>query len=311
MIDITNTNSLFPKKIGIVFLENIENKKKSKPHLNFDQEAASYIIVQMNSIQSLFNFNIVDMFAGNNNLIPEGKSMEELFNEKISQYENQSENDLIDYWILVTSEEFEDNWFFKTEFEPETKRIVSIITDSDWEELHSPPSLFEYLVVTVLTCSLYSLSYSYGGGLTSHQNETRGCVFDFTKWKSHRRILVANPQVCEMCKQKIIQMEKNMENENKIKMNLVDNIQKLISHDWMGDLETRNSPIFNLKKNYGFDVDANSGFYKKPWEKIRDSIEENTATWIVGGLVTVVLTLLGTFLSNTFMPNSNIILGTR
>jgi hypothetical protein len=40
-------------------------------------------------------------------------------------------------------------------------------------------------------------------------------------------------------------------------------------------------------------IDSHSGFYKKWWEIIRDSIIEKTAEWIVGGIIGVAMLLLG------------------
>jgi hypothetical protein len=51
------------------------------------------------------------------------------------------------------------------------------------------------------------------------------------------------------------------------------------------------------KKNYGYDVDRNSGFYKKPWEKFRDSIKDKSAEWIVGGIFTLIFGLIAAFVT--------------
>ena len=42
-------------------------------------------------------------------------------------------------------------------------------------------------------------------------------------------------------------------------------------------MEKKDSPLYNIKKNYGYDINRISGFNKKWWEIIRDSILENTA----------------------------------
>jgi hypothetical protein len=59
----------------------------------------------------------------------------------------------------------------------------------------------------------------------------------------------------------------------------------------------KDSPLYNIKKNYGYDINRNSGFNMKWWETIRDSILENTAGWILGtlvsGIITGILILLG------------------
>jgi hypothetical protein len=57
-----------------------------------------------------------------------------------------------------------------------------------------------------------------------------------------------------------------------------------------GDIEKKDSPLYNIKKNYGYDINRISGFNKKWWEIIRDSILENTAGWVLGTLVSGIIT---------------------
>ena len=62
-------DDFFPKRIGIIFLEKLEKvayKEKYKPShskdLDFEQVACAHLILQMNSIQSLFDFQIITLF---------------------------------------------------------------------------------------------------------------------------------------------------------------------------------------------------------------------------------------------------------
>lgn len=73
---------------------------------------------------------------------------------------------------------------------------------------------------------------------------------------------------------------------------LVSDINKVVAREWMGCPEVRDSPVYNLKKIYKYDIDRNSGYYKKWTEKIRDSIQDNTSPWIVGGLISLVFAIL-------------------
>lgn len=61
-------------------------------------------------------------------------------------------------------------------------------------------------------------------------------------------------------------------------------------------MEKKDSPLYNIKKNYGYDINRNSDFNKKWWEIIRYSILENTAGWVLGtlvfGIITGILILL-------------------
>jgi hypothetical protein len=80
----------------------------------------------------------------------------------------------------------------------------------------------------------------------------------------------------------------------------------MISKNWMGSPEKRDTPLYNLNKNYGYNIDSHSGFYKKWLEKIRDSIMEKTPEWIVGGIIGVIMLLLGHFITGLLgLPNNS------
>ena len=55
-------------------------------------------------------------------------------------------------------------------------------------------------------------------------------------------------------------------------------------------MEKKDSSLYNIKKNYGYDINRISGFNKKWWKIIRDSILENTAGWVLGTLVSGIIT---------------------
>ena len=52
----------FPKNVGIVYCENYDHSN-TKIRLNFDQIACSHLLLQMNSIQKIFDFQIIDYFV--------------------------------------------------------------------------------------------------------------------------------------------------------------------------------------------------------------------------------------------------------
>ena len=61
----------FPKRIGIIFLEKLDivkeiYKPKHSKDLDFEQVACAHLILQMNSIQSLFDFQIITLFKDDN-----------------------------------------------------------------------------------------------------------------------------------------------------------------------------------------------------------------------------------------------------
>jgi hypothetical protein len=50
----------------------------------------------------------------------------------------------------------------------------------------------------------------------------------------------------------------------------------------MGSTQKNGSPIYNLKRNYGYDVNRNSGFYKSAWERFRDWIKDYSVQFLSG-----------------------------
>jgi hypothetical protein len=232
--------------------------------------------------------------------IPKKKDKEKLF-EWLDKFVEKRSDLNINYWMGITSELMQDhkNWHFEGMAAKETKshRILWTITSRKWEENRSPPSLFEYLLATVFRCALQSLSNE----LELEDKEikelkflraklhkvTRGCVFDFT----HRRASVSIFKLCFGCQKKLRMLEKLIRDKgNNWDVNLVHDVKTILSKEWIGSPEKRDSPLFNLKKMYKYDVDRNSGFNKGYLEKFRDSIYDKSAEWIVSGIIGAIIT---------------------
>lgn len=306
----------FPKNIGIIFVEDAEiilSKKsqwkvffekigirKPRCRLDFDQVACAHFLLQINSIQDLFNFQIITPGIGKlgnvrlNALPLDPNQMLLWFNGKIYEIEQIMDSDM-DYWIGITSKGIGQNYFLRIGKKEESlSDKIGMITSELWQRNYSPPSLFEYIALTGFTCGMYFINYNFNGSLKPHK--TRGCVFDFTPYKPHHRILVSNPTICLHCKTKIEQLQGEIHEQTGIDLILFDGIKEVISRKWMGSLKELDSPIYNLRKNYKYNVDLNSGFYKKPLEKAKENIKENSIIWLVTGLIGVVSLLLGNFL---------------
>ena len=158
---------------------------------------------------------------------------------------------------------------------------------------YSPPSVFEYIALATFRCGLRSLIRDFIGRFKDH-NETRGCIFDYTDDKRYRRISISNPNLCSSCKEIIQKLEVT------IQKSLDEPISKVFSRKWLGSLNKLNSPVYNLRRNYGYNVDVNSGFYKGWFESIRDNIKENGIAWLITGILGVAFLLLGNFLQILF-----------
>jgi hypothetical protein len=158
----------------------------------------------------------------------------------------------------------------------------------------SPPSLFEFIATSVYTCALQCLGLEFSKEKYDHENKedrhlTRGCIFDYTQWVQHRRILIANPTLCSLCRSKIENLETLIAHHKK-GVSLLNDVGNVLGRKWMGTIDRRDSPLYNLKKLYKYDVDRNSGFYKNWMEKFRDSVIDHVPEWTVGTVITGILT---------------------
>jgi hypothetical protein len=325
----------FPKKVGIVFLERrkrvieVENeeeeeleenepksaskKRRREVSLDFNQDACALFLLRMNQHQNIFEFQVVDI--PEEVMIPQKKSITNLLRRIIMKspkkndtlgwvddFASEQRELSIDYWIGITSELIlsHNTWHLERKKSTKSKKMVWIITSKGWEKHRSPPSLFEYLLATVFRCALQSLSLELQNSelrafkfLRSKLHKvTRGCMFDFT----HRRTSVSIFKLCFGCKEKLSKLE-NLIWKNGNNVNLVEDVTTILSKEWMGTPEKRDSALYDLKKIYKYDVDRNSGFRKTWLEKIRDSVEDNTAQWIIGGLIGVAFLILGNLFS--------------
>lgn len=301
----------FPKKVGIVFLERRKrlrqgkyNQKKDRDELslNFDQDACAYFILQMNQHQDIFEFQIIDIPIENNNesLVPKEKDKEDLLSW-VDTFASRQSKWNIDYWMGITGEQVSrrPTWDFDGRKASETKshKMLWIITSGDWDEKRAPPSLFEFLLATVFRCSLESLSREFDDidkeDFLRHKfhKVTRGCIFDFT----HRRASVSIFKLCYGCRNRLSYVEKQIRNKCK-DVNLLKDVTTILSKEWMGTPEKRDSPIYNLKKIYKYDIDRNTGFNKRLREKFIDSVTDNIAQWTIGtvatGLIGIILAII-------------------
>jgi hypothetical protein len=118
-------------------------------------------------------------------------------------------------------------------------------------------------------------------------------MFDFT----HRRSSVSIFKLCFSCEEKRRKLEDLIrKNGNNWYINLVDEVNTILSKEWMRSPEKRHSPLFNLKEMYKYDVNRNTGFNNRLSEKFRDSISDNLAQWavynVVAGLVGIIVTIV-------------------
>jgi len=291
----------FPKKVGIVFTEKLSEKKL----LNFDQIASSHLLLQMNAVQKIFDFIVIAHDYENSFSNPpeddENDKFFDWFDKEITEFEHSliGRTYGIDYWIGITSIELAYKRFVRSQKRERGKKdkLFWIMTTNVWKgKNYTPPSLFEYIAITVIMCCLNFLSNDFAGSLRFHKSlKTKGCIFDFTVVKEHRRLVISNPYLCSICENRVTNIQNTLKNTYGIDLPLLEEIKRVLSREWMGSQEKLNSPIYNLRKNYGYDLDRNSGFNKKSLERFRDSIMDNSAEWIIGGVIATALSLVGAY----------------
>jgi len=199
------------------------------------------------------------------------------YNKIVLNLERQVSN--VDYGIGISAQPIRSygenlNWFFKlnpsfSKIFDQRWRLLSVITSDFWEKIFSPPSLFGYIASSVFICSLHSLSRDYTGSELKVHSRTKGCIFDFTPFKFDRRTLVSNPILCQSCKKSLHKLETIIRNQSgDHQFSLMANLNQVLSREWIGSPEKRDSSAYNLNKIYKYNVDRNSGFYKTPMGKI-------------------------------------------
>jgi hypothetical protein len=268
----------------------------------------------MNKVQDIFDFQVITLFPEDEFSLPKKERKFSLrrkkkknpidtnyFDHEISKTNNYKDEEdkkkkqkymNIDYWIGITSNAIEKNYFFSPKYKKDNNdsknnsisgKNTAVITSEQWERDFSPPSLFEYITISVLTCSLYFLSSDFNGNLEAHK--TKGCIFDYTRYKPERKILVSSPGLCSRCKQEIHSIETQIHAQTTHLVSLSQQIEKVLSRGWMGSPEQRETPFYNLRRIYKYDIDRNSGFYKDWKEKFRESVSDKLAEWTVGNIV--------------------------
>lgn len=321
----------FPLEVGIVFLEHprkigkkdgirtilsIRNlvtstirrlfglPNRRKPRLNFDRYASSYLLLQLNAVQTIFEFNVINV----SNINISFPSPNDLVNKDIMDWVDQLCGSIhgsteilnkIQCWVVITSEELPGKLFsknrFKWENESKSQMNIALMTTYDWERSLSPPSVFEYIIVGVFKQALLFLSNDFKVRLSNeilgfHASEvTRGCIYDYAGWKRERRFSISTPNLCMGCKDRTKKLENAINIQGQQRLSLYDDVSKVLKMDWMGKPDSRNTPLFNLKKDYRYDIDRNSGLKKNFYEKFRDSIIDNLPQWIVGTIVTGII----------------------
>jgi len=239
----------------------------------YDILALKYFILSINKIQSFYEFTFPDV---HNYVLSKKENDGEII---INNFNNNPIKQSInaDYYIILIASHLNKNYFSVS------LGNISVITSYSWEKYFSPPSLFEYLLHSIIACLLCmneKLNFDY-------HTETRGCLLDYTRLKSDDRVDIAMGYICDEDKIFII----NNTDEGYYK-----EILTIIDRSWIGSISQLHSVAYNLKLYFRFDIEKDSGLNKSSYEKIRDSlydVPKELLLLVFGTIITILLVILG------------------
>jgi hypothetical protein len=176
-------------------------------------------------------------------------------------------------YIFISSEPIEGNLFF-LEHGP-----LVIVTSMGWDRHFAPPSLFLYLLHSILCGVTYALT----DGVSSHQETTDGCQYDYTRIKAHRRVNIALGRICAEHAQQIA---------DQLGEQFLNDLQLLFSFQWLGSADDSKSVAHKLKGYFNYDLNQDHGFKKTFLERVRPNLD---ALWFdIGKEVFKGMLLVGT-----------------
>ncbi len=242
---------------------------------SYNEQALKYFLLNLNKIQSYyeFTFPLLKNYYFNNDVY-ENKILFDVFSKEINK-EIETEK-TPDYFINIITKRFKENLFFAC------KGNVAFITTNKWDKHFSPPSLFEYLLHSIIA-SLLLMNKKLN--LNSH-DDTKGCCLDYTFYKMDDKVDISLGYICDSCKRKILKGESK---------EYLKEIEDILSRKWIGNVEEFESVSHSLKKYFHFDINKDSGFNKGFWESTKEKITVEIIKIIVGSIIALLIALLLAF----------------
>ena len=259
---------------------------------NFERDAFEYFILNVNKIQSVYEFSFPDICDENGHQIYPKFSNDEKkidFSKSLKTIDEflEKRNIKSDHSIALITKSFQNNYFFNA------ASNSSIITTDIWEKHFSPPTLFEYLLHCIYTCLMYSKIVPNNRVLEMEQldinirshTDMRGCIADLTRQKYQDRIAITLGYVCEEHKEKILQVYGK---------DYLEQFLYVISREWIGKIDENGSVAYNLRHIFKFNINKDSGFNKTRWEKFQSKFYEIPGS-LTGEVLKVIITIILTY----------------
>lgn len=234
--------------------------------------ALKFLILQMNSCQDTFEFEIlacrrgdsfVSRFSGD--AVLNRASMRADVADFLGRFHVLLEERIQtlrikeappNYFVLVTLARFDDEFYSMRE------RELSVIALGNWKRVMAPPSILEFIITLLLREAVSSISNSLRGSI--HLG-TKGCLFDFTFHLEDARFKVLQGFVCNYCR-RALQADGHSA--------LADQLTGVLNKEWLGKSTDPGSPA-GIVSNLGFDLFLTKGLKPTRWENFLSTIQQD------------------------------------
>jgi hypothetical protein len=152
----------------------------------FELQGLKYFILSLNGIQNFYEFSF-PIFDNH----PFGEGAETLRDEEIEKRISKLPNSLIDnyhFLVVIVSRQMEENLFYYSHED------YLVVTTHEWESSYKPPTVFDYLIYCIVTTLI---DWESGYETEAHDDETIGCIFDYTQTKEDIRSGIMLGYICE------------------------------------------------------------------------------------------------------------------
>jgi hypothetical protein len=250
---------------------------------NLDKYALKYFILSLNKLQSSYEFFFPD---SDSYAFTQSVCLYETCNSELETFVKNSRI-IADYHIAIITIPFDNDYFSRAD------NKTAVITTVGWEKYFSPPSLFEFILFSIIDSLIYSDllpgeseedNGEEGINYESH-DDTWGCISDFTGDKFDSRIDIILGYICDEHKEAIREYYGEL---------YLQEITQILERKWIGNISEQGSIAHQLKHVFKFDINKDSGFNKTLWEKCQDKFYEIPGN-LVGEVFKVLLTAFLTY----------------
>ncbi|HCB00874.1 MAG TPA: hypothetical protein DEP19_00685 [Anaerolineae bacterium] len=255
--------------------------------------ALQYLVLHLNTLQRSFEFEFLPIYSdvflqqlSSRNPI-DRESIRRQSGDFINRYSTsigrlstlyKLKETSSDHFVILSLTKFSDNYYTMR------NKNLSIIALGNWEYVMAPPSILEFMVTLMLREAVSIVSPSLRGSI---HIGTKGCLEDFTASLADARYKILNGFICKYCRD-------SLEKDGYPK--LADELEKILSKNWLGKIDEINSPA-NITKKLGYNLFITKGIEQTVVEKFWETIQEEGSKQIIqlvfSVLLVIVLFMLG------------------